>query len=695
MQEIDDIARKRAILFTIQARFTPQLQPVRETAIDKMIEQTLLLADPKEGLSLEEMQKQGIVCLGSERHAIAYRDLRRSLDRLVQKDRAQLHTRRETKKYRLCTEAREELLMIHKAAELRFNSVVKKLFKNAKGGPPLYRIPFLQCLCIIFLRLSENYVKVIKGDLKEHELLKTPSITSVLNQLRRNFLSIDFAEFENAVFSFFDERDPDYDAIKWNLAQNYYIAKALGLSSEVGFLSEELFGKAVFYLDTNVIIDALEPRALYHRSFKQLSDACTQLGIELKVLQITIDELRQALSNHRFLLEKSANQVPEQSASKVRGPFYEVYRQQLEEKGEVDLDSIFRSFESPMEKLRERYKVNLEDDPWFDEAALKPETNKYAERLRVRYAAVRGRPKGKKPSVHDALALQWIRRKQQETKKNIRFVTLDTSLPGFPLFGTGNGKDPIAITIDALIQWICPVAVQDATEEDFAAIFSEAIKYQVLPQEKIFELRDFLIFAEMQMACKELPPADVENCIQYIKKTAPDLDPFSPADREKLGYEISKFFADPSRQYKKELQRLEAESHERKKEYEGKYRSALGQLEKVKAESGELLEQRDIKIAELEKKISEREEADRIRVLKSSAKARLAAVISIFAGLELLLSYLVNKYAQGTNFLQKAQSCWGFFSLPVIVAIVLGWFIIGKERVVTLGRPFTKIFKAE
>jgi hypothetical protein len=51
------------------------------------------------------------------------------------------------------------------------------------------------------------------------------------------------------------------------------------------------------------------------------------------------------------------------------------------------------------------------------------------------------------------------------------------------------------------------------------------IKYRLLPQERIFNLEDFLIFHEMHMSCKELPAEDVEECIRYIKVNAPMLAP--------------------------------------------------------------------------------------------------------------------------------------------------------------------------
>jgi len=59
IMDIDEITQKRALLLSARTRFTPEIQPVRETAIDKIVEQNLLLADCTGGVTLREMEEQG------------------------------------------------------------------------------------------------------------------------------------------------------------------------------------------------------------------------------------------------------------------------------------------------------------------------------------------------------------------------------------------------------------------------------------------------------------------------------------------------------------------------------------------------------------------------------------------------------------------------------------------------------------
>lgn len=671
-----DIARKRSVLLSARMRFSPEMQPVRDTAIDRIIEQNLLIADCDGGLTLQEIEEQGSVCFAGGTPAISRLDMQKSLERLVESNRMIASGERDQKRYRLSEQALQELWEMQQSTERCFSQVVDGLFKNAEEGSSAYATPFLECLCLIFSRLGETYVRLIKGEVGLNKLLSLPSVIRALREVTTRHPSINQSLFESAVFSFFRDSDPDYDAMKWNMAQNYYVAKALGLDPSGYLLSKEVFGNAVFYLDTNVIIDALEPQARYHRSFRALSTTCSQLQIELNVCRISLDELRRAVEGQRELIAKVADQIPDGTAPKIRGVFFQLYREQLASTGTVDFDALFARFDHPTENLAESYGVELIDDLWFAEAENQPETEKLVQAIRRKYEAKRGRPKRKGPALHDALLLRWILLEREQTARNTWLVTLDTSLPGIlPPAGDAPVRS-LAITLDALLQWISPIAMYEYPDE-VAAIFSEAIKYQLLPQERFFDLSDFLVFAEMEWSCKELPAEDVEECIRYLKTNAPDLDPSDPADREKLAYQMSKFFADPGRKHKQEVQRLEAERAEREDEYKRK------------------IEERDKRIERLERERVEQEQKKRKETLKKSARIRMGFVILLFLLYEVAAVYLAWQYGEGTTLFQKVINSWPLLVLGCAISVGLFWFILGKERIRALGWAFTKLLKDE
>jgi hypothetical protein len=358
-----------------------------------------------------------------------------------------------------------------------------------------------------------------------------------------------------------------------------------------------------------------------------------------------------------------------------------------------------------VDDLEGLFEVELEDDIWFDEAKSKPETIRFSEKLRAKYQDIRhdrskyqdirrGRSKGKVAALHDAMLLLWVYKLREETDGSILLITTDTSLPGS--LPPNTSSKSLAITLDALMQWISPIAVPEGEENGFTAIFAEMIKYRLLPQEKIFDLEDFLIFHEMHMLCKELPAEDVEKCIRYIKVNAPTLNPSDPADREKLAYEISKFFADPGRKYKQEIARLESESIKIKQEYEKRLGGASKSVEELKKQYEKDLKERDRRIEELKNKFLEYEERTQKESLKRSAWLRVGFTTIVFLLLEGLTILLASQYGEGLNLFQKVLNSWPFLGVLVpVVAILMGWFFIGKERLKSLGWPFTKVFKHE
>ncbi len=690
MNAFEDIARKRSMLLTARIRFSPQVQPVKEAATDRIIEQILFVTPSEKGLSVEEIQ--GIFSSESGGYAITSSDMRNSCKRLVGKQRIVPQQTGGLELYRLLDKASRDLGETLHEAEVHFNSVVDRLFKNAKEGTSAYRAPFFKVLSIIFSQLGEEYVRVIKGDIKGNEFLSVLFVSSVLKDVKKEFNLTDAPLFENGILSFFGDSDPEYDAIKWNLAQNYYIAKALGLDPSGVLLSKEVFGHAVFYLDTNIIIEALEPKHRYHKSFLAFNKACKQMGTKLKVLQISLNELQSWLAYQRQLMEKVIDQIPDETASRVSSIFYEIYCEKKRAGEAVSVGEFFTSFDSPMDDLKDLFEVQLEDDTWFDRAKNEEDTIRFAETLRSKYFAMRGRLKRWEASLRDALSLLWLQKLRGENGSNIWLITGDISLPASPTPGAPSRS--VAITLDAILQWISTTVAQTDAATEFPAIFAGMLKYRLLPQDRIFDLQDFLIFHEMHMSCKELPAQDVESCIRYIKVNAPMLDPSNPADREKLAYEVSKFFADPGRKYKQEVARLEAEKEADKQEYERKLSEASEDIKEKQLQYETGLKTRDSRIEELGRRFSEYEEKTAKESLRRSAHLRVGITAIVFLVLEGLVVFLANQYAEGANLFQKVLNSLYFLSGGFAITIVLGWFILGKKRLEALGWPFTKIFRA-
>ena len=680
----NNIAIKRSILLSVRIRFSPETQPVKETAIDNIIEKNLFVSDCPEGLTLEEIEKQGLVCFASGPPSFGRIDMEKSLERLIKADRVNSENKKDPKRYKLSEQAKKELIRAEKLAEGRFKRVVDSLFNDTDEGPSFYEQSFLDCLCIIFSRLGEAYVRHLKREIGLDELLSLPSVVRALDEIQKNYSDINYPQFEAAVFSFFEDNNPDYNNIKWNMAQNYYVAKALGLDPEGKLLSKEFFSNADFYLDTNVLINAIEPKARHYQSFNVFSEACQSLKIGLKVCQISLDELRRVVENRQEVIVKVTDQIPEELAPKVRGIFYQLYREQKTSNGSVDLDTLFSSFNSPMKDLSKLYNVELVDDEWFTEAEFQPEIEKYTEAIKEAYLAKRGCPKGTKAALHDALLMRWISLERRSIDRNVWLITLDTSLPGF-LPQEGDSKvRPLAITLPAILQWISPLAIRDDTEDKVVDVFAEALKYQLLPQKEFFTLNDFLVFAEMEWSSKELPAEDVEKCIQYLRINCPGLNASNSEDRDKLAREMSKFFVDPGRKYQQELQRLESELSKIK-----------GEKRLNSEESQKEIKEREKIIEELKTELVKQKDEKKEEKLKKSAYSRLILVFLLSILIMSAAIYFAWKYGEGSNFIQRAKDLLILPSAGLAISIILSRFIIGKERFRILAWPIKKLLNKE
>ena len=554
---------QRAMLFSARLRISHETQPVREMAIDRILERNLLVGYSEDGLTLSEIEQLNSNCeIGILPFINNKNDLRKSLERLVNEKKVIKKRTLNKTKYWLSKDSLEELRNVLRDTEKRFERVVDRHFNFIKNGSAYYKAPFLECLCIVFSKLGEDYVHILRGETSSLELQTNPIVTDAIKAIISEHPSIDEDLFKKEVLRFFQECDPDCDEIKWNMAQNYYIAKALGIDPSGHLLSKEVIGNSTFFLDTNIVIDALDPESEHFESYKAFSNACKQLEIKLKLCKISLKELESVIRIKREMIEKVSEQIPDETAGKIDGTIYKLFREQKCVPNKASVENVLKRFDKPIDKLSDIHKVELVDDPWFEKAGSAKETIELVTKIKNEYQNKVGRAKWDSSALHDALLMQWV---QQERKKDDRtwLLTLDTSLPHYSLSQTdGISQKPLAITLDVLLQWLSPLTTftKEVSYEDSASIFADALKYHLIPRDKFLDLRDFIIFAEMDWQCKELPPDDVEKCISYLKKDFSNLDPSRPDDRNKMARQIAKFFADPSRRYKEDKKRLEDEN---------------------------------------------------------------------------------------------------------------------------------------
>ena len=667
MTKTDDMAVKRLLLAAVRTRFSPQIQKLREEAIDGIVERILLTAKTGEYCSEELVQRVFSETSGVH---IAFGDIHSCLQRLLGRSRVErapkvvqgekLKVRGiQREPCRLTETVRTEIEENERVAVRRFDAVVQRLFTDSGRDSNLYADPLLMFLSVVFFRLAGESVRSLLGEGGEEEVVCSPIFRSALVSVGKELGVLDAKVFENGVTNFFESDDPEYAAMKWNLAQSYHSLRAIGLHEGGSVLGGELFKNAEFYLDTNAVVSTLTPEEARRAGFGALSKACKRLGAPMKVCRVTLEELKSAADYELGLLGRVIDQIPEETAVKVNLGLLEIYHKKVKKGEEFDFGEAYSVFYNAQEILRGQYQVPVEDDEWFDEESKSEKTVAFAEVVGKRYRDMTQRNKSENACTHDSLCLRWIDGRREESgNNNIWFLTRDHTLPG--CVPEGCTKKSLAIQLDAVLQWLAPMAIGDEDEVDLELAYSRMLASRILPQERIYNLGDFLIFHELNMTCKELPARDVEGCIQSIKKNAPLLNPAIPADREQLAHVVSAYFADPSRQFKLDNIRHESELSELR-----------GQLEVVRSDLAQ------------EKKGSR----------KRDAWLRVGVVFMVLVVAESITVILALVFGAGENPVQRIVGAWPIVTGVAVVCMLFGGFYVGKKRVKELGWPLTKIFK--
>jgi hypothetical protein len=679
---------RRSILLAARVRFSPSGASIRNQAIERIIEQNLAAADSVEGLTEQELRE--VLTLRGQSVTLRGHDLLEGLRRLRQSDRIQAQETSGSPRYSLNDDAKNHILQLLQESDRRITTTVAQLFDNAPGGWEQYYQPFVEVLCLVFSKLTDVYVQVITMKMAASEFLEHRVLFAAIDQVLDDNPTLDESAFRYGTARFFQESTPDFDAIKWNMAQNFYVAKALGVSDGADLLSTEIFSGSSFYFDTNVLIAGLAPGTRHHESFRELSRGCASIGVNLRAARITLSELKNVITAYATLLKQVSNKIPVETQSKVHNFLLESFLHEKALIPELSIDDFINRFGAPIDTLSESFGVSQIDDDWFDQAINQEGIKQLSSSLSAKYKMLRGKPKSPSAALHDALLLEWVKKENQEDRRTW-IVTLDVTLADWSATKKQTGSN--VVTLDALLQWMPPVLAGSANEDRLSEIFSEALRYQLLPRDTFFQLRDFQVFAEMGIETRQLPAEDVEACILELRKHAPQLDPSKAEHREKIGQVIQRYFADPGAKYQRNLRQLQRQldslteslqDAESKKvaaeEKVSDLETKVKELEQKHKDEATARSSAESRLREMEQWVSNEEASKRARKLKWSALRRIAFTLLLLAIVEGGILYLSWKYAEGDNLFQRLTSSWRWLAAGFAGVAIVFPFIMGGDR---------------
>ena len=541
-RSMSDTAFDRDLIRSARLQFSPTTQSVKATAIDRIVEQSIGLHG-KDGLTVGGIVQSSTVTAGgkSEVPVVRHADVIKSVKRLTVAGRV-CSVSQDSNTYRLTDQARIELENIRRESKERAERIVTHLFEDKLSDPVKMVSPFFELLGRVFSRLGASYVGALKGDTSivnptnNGELLSAVSVVADSHNLNEELL-------RKSAIRFFEANDPDSVATKWNLAQNYYVALALGLDPSGALLGEDIFGRCTLYLDTNVVIQGVEASAPHHESFRAFVRACKRMGVSIKVWRGTLSELNRVVDFHIEAIERTADRIPTETGPKIRGIFYEKYRNEVRLRtGEIDVTDLFSNFFEARTELQDTYEIEIEDDSVDVEEQREKRLSNDLESIVETYTQRRGRHKSRLSAIHDATLIEKASINTRHPNRCL-VVTLDRIMPAIRL--SGHPDVHVTVALDAFLQWISPFSGGQQTDDELPETFSRALASRILPDENLFAIDDFLVFAAIDYDTKLLPAEDVESCILHLRKVAPELNPLVPKDREVLHGKIARFLLTP------------------------------------------------------------------------------------------------------------------------------------------------------
>ena len=252
---------ERDIIRSARIQFSPTTQSVKSTALDKIVEQSIGIYGV-EGLTIDEIVMEScIVINGGRVPVVRHVDVRESIRRLENAERVMVLDSN-AGKYGLTESSRVEFDVLRQDTVTRARRIVHTLFADQLPDPQQMVEPFYHLLGRIFSRLSNSYVSALRGDRSNVMPVPQEEIVSAISTISAHY-NVNDPILLRAATRFFAANDPDSVTTKWNLAQNFYIALALGMDPSGTLLSDELVGNCSLYLDTNVVIEGLEETARF------------------------------------------------------------------------------------------------------------------------------------------------------------------------------------------------------------------------------------------------------------------------------------------------------------------------------------------------------------------------------------------------------------------------------------------------
>ena len=541
---------QRQILYAALLRHFPETGSLRERALDRLVLVALLGSSRSEPMTIHRIQELTVLVPNSpglRTEVIAETLVRLEYDGKVDHMEASAGS-----SYFLTDLGQQDTDKGVNSATQLFRPVLDRMLCNTTGlfsvddGKNVCRTFISEC----FARFGHQIAKAVAGDFADDESFGGADIEGAFKAaVQAVSLSKGAVQTLRARCNrFLHSMEPDDKDLKFRLAQNYYVAQLLELSSQdFNLLADDAFREAVFYLDTNVVLDGLKSDDSARR-FSELVKASSTLGIELRVTRATIDEATHVATRHMEDMEKVVDTVPEKLLERTRDEFFLAYQDAKTKDPEMTPVKFMARFQELPAFLQE-LNITLEDRN-ASEIVGNQDVSKKCQIVDNAAETTRGWGKNDAVSLHDVCHFMLVQKERQENPK-AWFLTKDRTLSNAAV-RLAPGELPFCFPMTAFLQSVSPFLETSAIRNTLVDVFSAVLDGEVgdLTGRPLFDMTELRLISDYHADVLSVPTEQLLPAFDYIKTNLLKGKPYRYDDNKKVALELKKFLV--SSEHKKQ-----------------------------------------------------------------------------------------------------------------------------------------------
>jgi len=573
---------KRQVIYASVLRFQPEAMELRQRALERVVLSGLLGSSEAEPFKIDKILRN----LKKRPHAPELREelVRDMLYQLIQNEKVKRIDQKSSKSYFLTDKGADEVNRALEQAVDIFEPVIRRMLRDLEHmisyelGAAICRAFIMEC----FARFGRQIAHSVVGRLDKEDLARSSELDNAFKAAAggRN-LPVEVREsLYSRCVKFLRSSEPEDEQLKLRLTQGFFLAELLCIhSASFDPLSSQAFNKAVFYVDTNIILMGLMTTEKRSDLFEEMLRLALKLGIELRVTRATVNETRRVLANRRIELEKYVEKVPDGLTELAEDEFLSAYIEARARQPELTPAEFLAPFDQVTEILEQKWGIKLDDrdeDELLDGRKFEREAAIIQEEATT---GLRPHPKPEQVLLHDLAHLAAVGDDRSKNPKTW-FLTADGSLIRaasrlLPAQGTAaaaaaaNSSNraaasssqsalPFCFALAGFLQSISPFTASPDEESSLAEIFSALVSEYLSIVDNIFDMREMNLLMEWHEDVMITPAEELIPALDYVKKKVLEGRQYTVKDLTKVALELKKFLSKSSEERQRALH-IEAE----------------------------------------------------------------------------------------------------------------------------------------